>query len=130
MANIDYNVKDRLPDETLAHLIQHFSVHRLRNSDLSDPDILGRAYEYLIAQFAGSAGKKGGEFYTPRMVVKLLVELLLPHEAMRVCDPTVGSGGMLIQCVDYIKRNGGNPLPGPDYVLRRPGKKYRYVGYL
>ena len=108
LTGIDFIVNDRLSTETLEQLIRHFSAHRLRNSDLTDPDMLGRAYEYLVAQFAESAGKKGGEFYTPHMVVKLLVELLQPHEGMRIVDPTVGSGGMLIQCANYVKKNDGN----------------------
>ena len=96
-------------DAVLARLIQHFTRLRLRNVDLSEPDMLGRAYEYLIEKFADDAGKKGGEFYTPSMVVKLIVELLAPGERMSVCDPTCGSGGMLVQCVDYVRRHGGNP---------------------
>ena len=76
---------------------------------MAEPDLLGRAYEYLIEQFADDAGKKGGEFYTPRMVVKLIVELLAPTERMRICDPTAGSGGMLIECAHHIERQGGNP---------------------
>ena len=76
---------------------------------MAEPDLLGRAYEYLIEQFADDAGKKGGEFYTPRMVVKLIVELLAPTERMRICDPTAGSGGMLIECAHHIERKGGNP---------------------
>ena len=60
-----------------------------------------------MAHFAESAGKKGGEFYTPDKVSKLLVELLQPREGMRIADPTVGSGGMLIQCVEYIKEKVG-----------------------
>ena len=71
--------------------------------------MLGRAYEYLIKQFADDAGKKGGEFYTPTKVVELLVKVIKPEEGMRICDPTSGSGGMLIQSVDYIKSKGGNP---------------------
>lgn len=110
LTGISFDISDRLSNETVNHLIRHFSNLRLRNCDLTDPDILGRAYEYLIAQFAESAGKKGGEFYTPHMVVRLLVELLSPEEGMCISDPTVGSGGMLIQCVEYIKRNGGNWL--------------------
>lgn len=104
----DFNDKDRLPDEILAKLIAHFSKISLRNKDLSDPDILGRAYEFLIAQFADDAGKKGGEFYTPKEVVKLLVELLDPHEKMRICDPACGSGGMLIQSVYHLRENKQN----------------------
>jgi type I restriction enzyme M protein len=71
--------------------------------------MLGRAYEYLIEKFADDAGKKGGEFYTPRMVVRLIVELLKPAEGMRICDPTCGSGGMLIECAHYLERHGKNP---------------------
>ncbi len=99
----------RAQDAVLAKLVQHFSKVGLRNADLSEPDMLGRAYEYLIEQFAESAGKKGGEFYTPRMVVKLIVELLRPAEGMRICDPTCGSGGMLIECAHYLERHGQNP---------------------
>jgi type I restriction enzyme M protein len=69
----------------------------LRNDDFERDDLLGAAYEYLIKMFADSAGKKGGEFYTPGEVVKLLVSLIKPHAGMRVYDPTCGSGGMLIQ---------------------------------
>ena len=81
----------------------------LRNANLSEPDMLGRAYEYLIEKFADDAGKKGGEFYTPRMVVQLIVELLAPTEGMRICDPTCGSGGMLIECAHYLERHGRQP---------------------
>ena len=77
-------------DTVLARLVQHFSQVSLRNDRMAEPDLLGRAYEYLIEQFADDAGKKGGEFYTPRMVVKLIVELLAPTERMRICDPTAG----------------------------------------
>ncbi|MFW9905559.1 MAG: N-6 DNA methylase [Candidatus Thorarchaeota archaeon] len=106
LSGIGFNISDRLTNETLDQLIKHFSIYRLRNKDLVDPDILGRAYEFLVGHFAESAGKKGGEFYTPYMVSKLLVELLQPTEGIRIADPTVGSGGMLIQCVEYLKRNG------------------------
>lgn len=104
----DFNDKDRLPDEILSKLIVHFSKISLRNENLSDPDILGRAYEFLIAQFADDAGKKGGEFYTPKEVVKLLVELLDPQERIRICDPTCGSGGMLIQAAHHLRENKMN----------------------
>lgn len=108
LSGIGFNINDRLSEGTLDQLIRHFSLIRLRNCDLTDPDILGRAYEFLVAHFAESAGKKGGEFYTPKMVAKLVVELLQPREGMWISDPTVGSGGMLIQCAEYIKENGGN----------------------
>jgi len=99
----DFNDKERLPDVILSKLIAHFSKIRLRNEDLSEPDILGRAYEYLIGQFADDAGKKGGEFYTPKEVVTLLVDILDPQEKMRVCDPACGSGGMLVQSVYHLR---------------------------
>ena len=114
LAGIDYNDERKLGDArnrdtVLARLVQHFSQVSLRNDRMAEPDLLGRAYEYLIEQFADDAGKKGGEFYTPRMVVKLIVELLAPTERMRICDPTAGSGGMLIECAHYIGRQSGNP---------------------
>jgi type I restriction enzyme M protein len=86
LSAVDFNDKDRLPDATLSALIAHFSKIPLANKDLENPDILGDSYEYLIAQFADDAGKKGGEFYTPKEVVTLLVEILDPHEKMRICD--------------------------------------------
>ncbi len=114
LAGIDYNDERRLGDAknrdtVLGRLVQHFSQVSLRNDRMAEPDLLGRAYEYLIEQFADDAGKRGGEFYTPRMVVRLIVELLAPTERMRICDPTAGSGGMLIECAHHIERQGGNP---------------------
>jgi type I restriction enzyme M protein len=109
LSAVDFNDKDRLPDHILSQLISHFSKIRLRNEDLEKPDILGDAYEYLIAQFASSAGKKGGEFYTPKEVVELLVDILDPGEGMRICDPACGSGGMLIQSVYHLKDKNQNP---------------------
>ena len=102
LGGIDFNDQNKLGDAkqrdtTLHKLIQHFAEIDLRNAALSEPDMLGRAYEYLIEKFADDAGKKGGEFYTPSQVVRLLVELLAPKEGMRICDPTCGSGGMLVQ---------------------------------
>lgn len=106
---IDFNRKEVLTDSVLQRLIQHFALLDLSNTNLSEPDMLGRAYEYLIKMFADDAGKKGGEFYTPTKVVELIVKLIKPQEGMRVYDPTCGSGGMLIQSVDYVKSQGGNP---------------------
>lgn len=106
---IDFNRKEVLTDSVLQRLLQHFSLLNLQNRNLAEPDMLGRAYEYLIKMFADDAGKKGGEFYTPSKVVELIVKLIKPEEGMRVYDPTCGSGGMLIQSVDYVKARGGNP---------------------
>ena len=106
--DVDFNNKERFPDTVLESLLQHFDKHRLRRQDV-EPDVLGSAYEYLIKQFADDAGKKGGEFYTPKMVVRLIVEMLQPEEGMHVYDPTVGSGGMLLEAFHYLERQGKNP---------------------
>lgn len=106
--DVDFNNKERFPDSVLQQLLQHFDKHSLRNSDV-EPDVLGNAYEYLIAKFADDAGKKGGEFYTPKMVVRLIVECLQPQEGMKIYDPTCGSGGMLLESIHYLERNSMNP---------------------
>ncbi len=109
LATIDFNDKKRLPDDVLSKLVAHFSKIRLGKEDLEDPDMLGRAYEYLIRQFADDAGKKGGEFYTPRGVVKLIVDILDPEEGMRIYDPCCGSAGMLIYSALHLRDKGGDP---------------------
>ena len=80
----------------------------LRNENLEKEDIFGDAYEYLLEQFADETKKKGGEFFTPREVVKLLVNLSKPKEGMKISDPTCGSGGMLIVSRRYVQKNGGD----------------------
>lgn len=114
LAGIDFDDARRLGDARgrdalLARLIQHFTRIPLGNAALSEPDMLGNAYEYLVERFADDAGKKGGEFRTPQRVVDLVVELLDPAEGMRVCDPTCGSGGMLLGCAHHLARRGGDP---------------------
>ena len=96
-------------DKKWRDLIDHFSKYRLRNEDFEFPDLLGAAYEYLIRDFADSAGKKGGEFYTPRPVVQLMVRLVDPQEGMAIYDPCSGSGGMLIYARNHVVDNGGDP---------------------
>ncbi len=111
LEHIDFTRKvgqSKIPDIKLRSLITHFSTYRLRNSDFEFPDLLGAAYEYLIGEFADSAGKKGGEFYTPRSVVRMMVRLIKPEQQHSVYDPCVGSGGMLILAKDYIDEHGGN----------------------
>ena len=108
LVSIDFNIKNKLSDKKLRDLLSHFSTHRLRNTDFERSDLLGTAYEYLIKMFADSAGKKGGEFYTPSEVVQLLVSLLKPHAGMRIYDPTAGSGGMLVQTRNHLAKNGEN----------------------
>lgn len=112
LTHIDFNRqvgKTRLSDLRLRQLIDHFSRYRLLDEDFEFPDMLGSAYEYLIKYFADSAGKKGGEFYTPRDVVRLMVRLLRPRAGMRIYDPCVGSGGMLILSREYVAETGGDP---------------------
>ena len=118
LVNIDFNSESRLGEPknrevVLAALIDHFTRIDLSNASLSEPDILGRAYEYLIEQFADDAGKKGGEFYTPHEVVNLIVQLLDPSPGMRISDPTCGSGGMLIQAAEYVGKKEGKRLGQP-----------------
>ena len=97
-----------LDDDTLANFVQNFEKIPLKDGDFEFPDLLGAAYEWLIKYFADSAGKKAGEFYTPEQVVRICVEICNPKEGMSVYDPTVGSGGMLIQMRDYLRENGGD----------------------
>lgn len=101
--------KSKLPDKKLRELVLHFSRYRLLNDDFEFPDLLGAAYEYLIGEFADSAGKKGGEFYTPRAVVRMMVRLADPQEGQEVYDPCSGSGGMLILAAEHVREHDGNP---------------------
>jgi len=111
LKHINFNRKvgqKPMSDEVLVSFIQHFNGIPLANDHFEFPDLLGAAYEYLIKYFADSAGKKGGEFYTPAEVVRLLVELIEPGEGHEVYDPTCGSGGMLIQSKQYVEETGGD----------------------
>lgn len=108
---INFNRKigqNTLDDDTLVDFIQNFEKIPLRDEDFEFPDLLGAAYEWLIKHFADSAGKKAGEFYTPAEVVRVCVEICDPQEGMSVYDPTVGSGGMLIQARDYLRERGAD----------------------
>ena len=100
-------------ERIIRSLLNHFGDMGLRDEKLREDaaggsNVLGDAYEYLINRFADDAGKKGGEFYTPRPVVRLIIELLQPREGMRICDPTAGSGGMLIYAAQYVREQGGD----------------------
>lgn len=99
---------DRLPERALRDLIDAF--HRLGTLDPDHVpnDLLGGAYEYLLRQFADESGKKAGEFFTPRAVVRLLVKLLDPKLGETVYDPACGSGGMLVETIGQIKEDGGD----------------------
>jgi type I restriction enzyme M protein len=105
----DGSGKKLIPNEVVHELIQHFNEIDLSNKSVP-PDVLGRAYEYLIKQFADDAGAKAGEFFTPPEVVDILVRILQPKPGDTIYDPTCGSGGMLIHSADYLRENGHNPL--------------------
>jgi type I restriction enzyme M protein len=105
----DASGKKLIPNEVVHALIQHFDEIDLSNKSVP-PDILGRAYEYLIKQFADDAGAKAGEFFTPPEVVDILVRILQPRPGDTVYDPTCGSGGMLIHSADYLREQGHNAL--------------------
>ncbi len=109
--NIDFNAvkgKTKIPDQKWKDLLDHFNQPQfvLVNDNFEFPDLLGAAYEYLIKYFADSAGKKGGEFYTPAEVVRLLVQITKPEAGNEIYDPTAGSGGFLIQSHQYIDEQG------------------------
>jgi type I restriction enzyme M protein len=96
-------------NKDLKDLVDHFNgFPALINENFEFPDLLGAAYEYLLKHFADESGKKGGQFYTPNQVVRLLVQLIKPQNGMSIYDPTAGSGGMLIQSYQYIAEQGQN----------------------
>ncbi|MFC1802151.1 type I restriction-modification system subunit M [Patescibacteria group bacterium] len=104
--NLNFADKDRFSNETLQKLINHFSEYSFGDTYISS-DLLGDAYEYLIEQFAADAGKKGGEFYTPREVERVIINILKPHEKDHIYDPTVGSAGFLLEAYHYLKEKAG-----------------------
>ncbi len=101
----NFNRRELTPS-TLAGLIDTFSRDDLAAAEHEGVDVLGRVYEYFLAQFASNEGKNGGEFYTPRSVVSLLVEMLQPFNG-RVYDPCCGSGGMFVQAEHFVTAHGG-----------------------
>jgi len=90
----------------LGELIDLISGIALNEEGHTSRDILGRVYEYFLGQFAGAEGKRGGEFYTPRSVVRVLVEMLEPYQG-RIYDPCCGSGGMFVQSEKFVQEHGG-----------------------
>ena len=94
--------KDRLSDALLRDLIEHFSRISLGN-EAADADVLGQSYEYLIKKFADLTNKKAGEFYTPRSVVRLMVNILDPHQGETIYDPACGTGGMLLEAIHHVR---------------------------
>jgi len=113
--DLDFANKDRFPNETIQRLINHFSQYNFGDTYISS-DILGDAYEYLIKQFAADAGKKGGEFYTPREVERVIIEILKPHKKDHIYDPTVGSGGFLLESFHHLKEKSGEEIARTLYL--------------
>lgn len=107
--------QEKLDKTTLGGLIDLFSTATIGTKEAQAKDILGKVYEYFLGQFALAEGKKGGQFYTPESVVKLLVEMLEPYEG-RVFDPCCGSGGMFVQSEKFIKAH-------QDYYKKNNGRK-------
>jgi len=112
LANIfgdaSYSNKDRLPESALKNLLKPFNEITI-DSESVPGDLMGGAYEYLLKSFADDSGKKAGEFFTPRSVVHLLTRLLKPVSGETIYDPTCGSGGMLIESVNAVREDGGDP---------------------
>ena len=111
--NIDFNSESNLGqtkerNTRLKMLLEDFANPKLdlRPSVVGKQDVIGDAYEYLIANFASDAGKKAGEFYTPAEVSELIAELVNPQAGESICDPTCGSGSLLIKCANQISENG------------------------
>ncbi|MFJ2441051.1 N-6 DNA methylase [Streptomyces sp. NPDC087658] len=98
----------KLTKPVIQQLIDHFSEYRLSNDDFEFPDLLGHAYEYLIGEFADEGGKKGGQFYTPRSVIRMMNQLVKPEPGKSVYDPCCGSAGMLILAKEYVQDHGGD----------------------
>ena len=105
----DWGNKEKFTDELLKDMIEGFSSVPLGN-DSVDTDVLGDAYEYLVTKFADvNRRNKAGEFYTPRSVVRMMIEILDPAEGESIYDPACGTGGMLLAAIEHVRRNGGDP---------------------
>src|SRR6266404_2120101 len=128
--NIDFNSESNLGqtkerNKRLKHLLEDFADERLdlRPSHVGKQDIIGNTYQYLIGRFASDAGKKGGEFYTPGEVSELLAKLVAPKKGNRICDPTAGSGSLLVQVGDQVGDSDfslyGQEMNGSTWALCR-----------
>jgi len=106
--DVNWTNKARVPDSLLRDLVEHFSSKILTTSQVPN-DMLGDAYEFLIKKFADKTRKKAGEFFTPRRVVELMINILDPEPGETIYDPACGSGGMLIEAVKHVREEGGDP---------------------
>lgn len=107
-SGVDFNDAEKLPRDKLINLINHFSSQVFDRAHVTD-DVFGNAYEYLIRNFASKAGKSSGEFYTPKEVAYLMAEIVEPQPGQSVCDWASGSGGLLLQCRNYLSRQSKDP---------------------
>ncbi len=105
---IDFNKTEELPRDKLVKLINHFASRQFDRVHVPD-DLFGNAYEYLISSFASKAGQSSGEFYTPKAVSYLMSEIIEPTEQHEVCDWASGSGSLLLQCREYLRRHKKDP---------------------
>ena len=119
--DVQWGNKEKLPEHALLNLIEAFDTLDLRPSTVGH-DVLGNAYEYLLKQFADESGKKAGEFFTPRSVVRLLTRILDPQPTDTVYDPACGSGGMLVEAANEVIEAGGSIAP--DALLRAGGEPH------
>lgn len=101
--DLNWGNTEKITDELMFELVDHFSKINLSNSKVQQ-DVLGRAYEYLIKKFADLTNKKAGEFYTPREVVALITKIIDPDNTETIYDPACGTGGMLLEAVEHVKR--------------------------
>ena len=115
----DY-ARPALDKQRLGQLIDLVSNIKVGDAEARSKDVLGRVYEYFLSQFASAEGKKGGEFYTPRCVVKLLVEMLEPYQG-RVYDPCCGSSGMFVQSMEFIHAHANGNGNGADTERGKKG---------
>ena len=122
----DYG-RPQLDKTMIGDLVMLFSDIGMHKEDGKSTDLLGRAYEYFLSGFAGAEGKRGGEFFTPRSVVRTLVEMLEPYQG-RVYDPCCGSGGMFVQSEKFIEDHSDNKkhrsCKAPDRDLRTGTKPH------
>lgn len=119
--------QEKLDKASLGGLINLISTAALGTKEAQSKDILGKVYEYFLGEFALAEGKKGGQFYTPSSVVKLLVEMLEPYEG-RVFDPCCGSGGMFVQSEKFIEQHGDRFQNGKQKLAIKPQDRISIYG--